>query len=183
MILERLNHWPVLRAALDQWLNAREPGEQTPLKTGIDLKTFSETGALPHIWLMKRFRASDFRLSFVGEYVRDNFRENPIDKHLRDILGTENAETMNNAIDEITQTPGIHFSSGPVVREGQPGYQGWRMMIPMRSETGGLDWVFGIFVKQDLPNSIENDDKTNYLLVEKYYATIEDLDLALDDQT
>lgn len=54
---------------------------------------------------------------------------------------------MNNALDEVTQTPAIHHTAGPMYRVGMNPLISERLALPM-ADNGVIDTVYGATLYQ-----------------------------------
>lgn len=134
---------PLLRAAVEIWDAARQPGETLPLKERLDIVGLGRAGLMPIMWLVEREVDGTWRYRVSGESINAIHGRSLAGRTIGDVADpakvADISRRWSRCIDErvILHTFGRIFGLSGT-------HSGERVVLPLLGEGPGTAYVLGI---------------------------------------
>lgn len=128
-----------LRGLLRYWISLRTDGS-VPERQDFDPARVP--ALLSRFWIIQRAPDTGrYKFLLAGEQIRSLFNRRVADSFVDDLFKDHETE-MNLALNEVIDTPAIHYAVGPLYRAGMYPLHTERLALPM-AENGVVTSVYG----------------------------------------
>lgn len=176
MILKKIESQPELRFMFSHWLKVRHGSVNAPFKNDLDLFEMGPAGVLPYVWLIEPDGEDNCRFRLVGDEIRNNFVDNPLNKDFIELYGPEVGHRIATIVHRVLKTPGVHFSDGVVRRPDQLSYNVNRLMLPLRTTSDTCGLMLGVISRGELQRAEKDTDTVQYVSGELLFSSLTELD-------
>ena len=147
---------PLLWSLVRIWAGARADG-QIPRKSSIDPIDLGHAGLLPYIWIARRHGNGQFVYQLAGEEIHLSHGVPLKGRSLFELYDAKNAQMVQDRWQEVLDREIASHSSGEVYSRAGRIFQGERLVLPLRDDQDGLNFIIGATVRTERIPDINED--------------------------